>query len=198
MNFLLNVFTGFTTLFAATIAIILFYWERNKKKQDAARIIVQEIRRAEDVIKDYKEYGGYKFTKKIIATNSWAKNIHHFVNNLDQDEIDKISNLYSTGEYLDSIILKISDVNFDEKVKHYKKELEQFSQEIQYTTQEENKTTSGEMKSGFQNIKPPKVINIPISIPPPWKNLLDDITYKYESIYHSSICDKLKRIAKLL
>ena len=32
---------------------------------------------------------------------------------LDPDELDKISNLYSTGEFLDTIIVKVSDWKFD-------------------------------------------------------------------------------------
>ncbi len=66
-------FTGLATILTAIVAIFLYYWEQRKKKRDAAKIIIQEIRRAEDLISEYKECGGYKFTKKIIATNSWAK-----------------------------------------------------------------------------------------------------------------------------
>ena len=118
-----NIFTGIATIFTAIVAITLYYWEQRKKKRDAAKIIIQEIRRAEDLISEYKEHGAYKFTKKIIATNSWAKNIHYFVGDLAQDEVDQISSLYSTGEYLDTIIAKVSDKNFDEQVELYKNEI---------------------------------------------------------------------------
>ena len=129
-----NIFTGIATIFTAIVAITLYYWEQRKKKRDAAKIIIQEIRRAEDLISEYKEHGAYKFTKKIIATNSWAKNIHYFVGDLAQDEVDQISSLYSTGEYLDTIIAKVSDKNFDEQVELYKNEIKHIVAELQNPT----------------------------------------------------------------
>ena len=41
-------FTGLATILTAIVAIFLYYWEQRKKKRDAAKIIIQEIRRAED------------------------------------------------------------------------------------------------------------------------------------------------------
>ena len=201
-NFLeTNAFNGFATLLTAIVAISLYYWEKRKKKRDAAKIIVQEIRRAEDIISEYKERSGYKFTKKIIATNSWAKNIHHFVGDLAQDELDKISGLYSIGEYLDSIIAKVSDQNFEDQVQSHKNEIQQIFSGLQTVTQNQQSTSVG-AQSGEQIVSQPqqvvqKAIPIKIQIPPPWKTLLDEISYNYEPIYHSSICEKLKKIEKI-
>lgn len=195
-----NIFTGFATILTAIVAIFLYYWEQRKKKRDAAKIIVQEIRRAEDLINEYKEHGAYKFTKKIIATNSWAKNIHYFVGDLAQDELDKISNLYSTGEYLDYIIAKVSDTNFENNVELHKKNIQQAIADLQTSAIQSDQSTSVELSSESKIIKPrqiKKLVPIKIDIPAPWKGLLDEISYNYEPIYHSSICDKLKKIAKL-
>jgi hypothetical protein len=194
-----NVFTGIATILTALVAILLYYWEQRKKKRDAAKIIVQEIRRAEDLINEYKEHGAYKFTKKIIATNSWAKNIHYFVGDLAQDELDKISNLYSTGEYLDSIIAKVSDTNFQNNVNLHNKNVQQAITELQTNIQNEQSTSVNfqpENKvSESKQVK--KLIPIKIDIPAPWKGLLDEISYNYEPIYHSNICEKLKNIAQI-
>ena len=191
-------FTGLATILTAIVAIFLYYWEQRKKKRDAAKIIIQEIRRAEDLISEYKEHGGYKFTKKIIATNSWAKNIHYFVGDLAQDEVDKISTLYSTGEYLDTIIAKVSDHTFDEQVKSYESEIKQIVAGLQNPITSQQSTSSGD-QSGAQVI--PKIVQravpVKIQIPPPWKILLDEISFNYEPIYHSSICEKLKKIGKI-
>lgn len=199
VNFLnSSFFSGIATMLTAIVAILLYYWEQRKKKRDAAKIIIQEIRRAEDLISEYKEHGGYKFTKKIIATNSWAKNIHYFVGDLAQDEVDKISSLYSTGEYLDTIIAKVSDHNFDEQVNSYKNEINNIIAGLQNQTISQQSTSSGD-QSGAQAIpgKAQRAVPVKIQIPPPWKILLDEISYNYEPIYHSSICEKLKKIAKL-
>jgi len=188
-----NFFVGLITLFVGGFAIYLYFRKNSDTKQNAAKIILQEIRRAEDIINDYKEHGQYRFTKKIIATNSWAKNIHHFVGDLDQDELDKISNLYSTGEYLDSIITKVSDTMFETNVKSFEENIKKVSNIVS----DNQNTYSGQLQSGQQpiNIKP--VVKLPIVMETPWKKLLDEITYKYEPIYHSTIAAKLKKIAKL-
>lgn len=44
-----DVFNGLATLTTALVAAFLYYWEQRKKRRDAAKIIVQEIRRAEDI-----------------------------------------------------------------------------------------------------------------------------------------------------
>ena len=176
----LNNNIGLVTILVGFLAYGV-YWKQNRdNKKDAAKIILQEIRRAEDIISDYKENGQYHFTKKIIATNSWAKNIHHFVGNLDADELDKISNLYSTGEYLDSIITKVSDFKFDDNINQFKN-----------IFQQQLPIKPVEMTAGSNVVNIP----VPITIQAPWKGLLDGITLKYEPIYHSTIVDKLKKIS---
>ncbi len=181
----LNNNLGLVTLIVGAFVYIVYLKQQQDNKRDAAKIILQEIRRAEDIISDYKENGQYKFTKKIIATNSWAKNIHHFVGNLDADELDKISNLYSTGEYLDLIITKVSDFSFDESVKNF--------QNIFKPNPPVSVPTP--TQTPVVNIAPLQQVVI-TQIVPPWKNLLDQITFKHEMIYHSTIVEKLKKIAK--
>lgn len=194
-----NVYATLVAYAVGTYALYLYIRQKEDAKRDAAKIILQEIRRAEDIISDYKEHGQYKFTKKIVATNSWAKNIHHFVGDLDPDELDKISDLYSMGEYLDSIITKISDEKFETGIKMFEENVQRVSNVFSRSpvipdTQE---ISGGQLSSGQQPINAQRVINLPITIPAPWKTLLDEITFKYEPIYHSTIADKLKMIARL-
>lgn len=181
LDFLSNNNMEIITLIAGGFAYVIYLKQKYDNKKDAAKIILQEIRRAEDIISDYKENGQYRFTKKIIATNSWAKNIHYFVDDLDADELDKISNLYSTGEYLDLIITKVSDFTFDQNIRSFQSTFYPVSVPVQQTPTE----------------TPVVKISVPITVISPWKGLLDEITLKYEMIYHSTIVDKLKKIAKL-
>lgn len=195
-----NFFIGLITLVVGGFAIYLYKRKNADTRRDAAKIILQEIRRAEDIINDYKEHGQYKFTKKIIATNSWAKNIHHFVGDLDPDELDKISNLYSTGEYLDLIIGKISDVKFEENVKVFEENISKISRALSGgipISNQAQEASGGQIQSGQQPISAPVAMAIPVSIPAPWKKLLDEITYRYEPVYHSTVAEKLKKIAQL-
>lgn len=177
-----NFFLALVTLIVGGIAISLYLVQKSNRKRDSARIIVQEIRRAEDIISDYKKTGSYQFAKKIIATNSWAKNIHLFVGDLDNDELDKISDLYSTGEYLDNLVGEISQITLKDEVERGKELIKiQFQQQALIQNQQQNQP-----------------INIVVpGLAPVWKGRLDEISFKLEPIYHSSIVDKIKKIAKL-
>lgn len=189
----LNNNIGLITLISGVIVWIVYSRTKRDAKRDAAKIIIQEIRRAEEVIREYEDNRQYKFTRKIIAVNSWAKNIHFFVGVLDSDEIDKISNLYSIGEYLDSIIKKVSDAIFDEDIKSYpdKSKFKEATVNVPLMTL---KIPTAAQKGKGTVIE--KKVNIPMPPPAPWTSLFDVIVSKYEPIYHSTVVEKLKRIAK--
>ncbi|PIP17030.1 MAG: hypothetical protein COX44_02185 [Candidatus Portnoybacteria bacterium CG23_combo_of_CG06-09_8_20_14_all_37_13] len=99
-----NLINELITLIVGGFAIYLYLKQKADRKRDASKNILQEIRRAEEILDNYKSHNNYVFSKKIIATDNWAKNIHYFVGDLYNDELDKISALYSMGKYLDSII----------------------------------------------------------------------------------------------
>ena len=80
-----SLFFASITFIVGSLAFYIYTKQKSDAKRDAARIIIQEIRRAEEIINDYKQMGGYKFSKRIIATNSWSGNIHYFVGDLDND-----------------------------------------------------------------------------------------------------------------
>jgi len=184
-NFFVNssFFVAIVTLLVGGIAIYLYIRQKLDAKRDAARIIIQEIRRAEDIIGDYKQTGTYQFSKKIVATNSWTKNIHYFVGDLTNDELDKISDLYSTGEYLDQLVESISRITLETEIEFVKNAI------TSVQTLPQNITYQGAPQGQQQVVVP--------AIPPVWKPRLDVISLKIEPIYHSTIVGKLKKIAKI-
>jgi len=177
------------TVLAAFVAFLVYRKQKADTKRDAAKIILQEIRRAEDIISDYKQNGGYQFAKKIIATNSWSKNLHLFVGDLDNDELDRISNLYSTGEYLDTLIKEISDYTFKKEIKT--PQLPMITPIVPQNIQQQSQTINPEVVQAI-----PQKIRF-VTLDPPWKARLELITFKLEPIYHSTIADKLKKIARI-
>jgi len=182
-----------TTLLVGSLALILYFKQKFDNKRDAARLILQEIRRAEDIISDYKQSGAYQFAKKIIATNSWNKNINFFVGDLENDELDKISNLYSTGEYLDGLIKEISDITLKDEI-----EIDKKSQEIELKHQSQKPITLEGSTYPIAQINEPIMIRIIGIRPVVWRGRLDAISLKLSPIYDSSIGWKLKKIAKLI
>ena len=176
MEILKLVLSPAITFLVGVLAYLIYRIQKRDNRRDAARIIIQEIRRAEDIIADYKHTGSYQFAKKIIATNSWTKNIHYFVGDLTNDELDKISDLYSTGEYLDNLIREISQITLEHEIERAK---ELSKQQLL-----------------LQSSEPSKTILVP-GLPPVWKARLDAVSLKLETIYHSTIVGKLKKIAKI-
>ena len=169
---------GIATLIAGAVAIVLYYLEQSKRKSDAAKIILQEIRRAEEVVGEYKMYGTYKFTRKIVITNTWKTSIHYFVSDLTQEEIDKISNLYSTWEYIDSLIRTTSDSLIKYRVE----------------------CISKADPSLTDSIKIQEEINRQMDATRKIESVASDFLHMFSQsdiIYYSSICEKLKIIAKI-
>jgi len=108
---LLNDYVGFITLLVGSVAI----WTYNKQKQDvkrkAAKLILQEIRYAEQIIRNARTQasGNYSLSDKLLPINSWHENIDLFVKDLKESHIDLISRFFSQAQYLDVIIRSISD-----------------------------------------------------------------------------------------
>jgi hypothetical protein len=207
------------TLIVGLIVVILYIVQKYDNRRDAARSVLQEIRRAEKIISDYKEHGHFKFTKKIIATNSWAKNMHYFIEEISFENLDRISDLYSTGEYLDSIIKMVSDVKFDtrthESIKNqsmeqirqqidpFMKKIEDVSMRSQPLIVGSMPSTAGDLQNGFKTIGqgtiPEKIdLNVNLNINSiPTDVLFTEIVGKYDPIYNTDVVNKLKEIAKL-
>lgn len=105
-----NSITNFLSiLIPATIAWIVYAHERADSKRDAALLILQEIRFAESQVKKYNPNVGFQFYEKLLPTDSWNKNIHLFVNDFEESQIDAISLFYAKCSFLDEIITTISE-----------------------------------------------------------------------------------------
>jgi hypothetical protein len=105
----LNSNTGVVTFAVGFIAIYLYIKQRIDRKTDAARLILQEIRYAEQQVRRYKEFGKYKLPDRLLPTNNWNKGIHLFVKDLKEADIDLINAFYAKATYIDIMIRKISD-----------------------------------------------------------------------------------------
>src|SRR3989344_4846294 len=87
----LNSNIGLVTFVVSFLVIYLYAKQKADKKRDAASLILQEIRFAEQCIRTYLEKYQYKLSDRLLPTNSWNDNVHIFINNLDQTELDLIN-----------------------------------------------------------------------------------------------------------
>lgn len=168
---------AYATLLSVFAILTTYLANKKTEKTKAARLIYQEIRRAQIIIKDYIKFGEYKFANKIIPNNSWKENAHLFAGNFTIDEIDTITNLYSSGEYLDNLIQQISDITFTN-------EIQSVIQSAQDAAKEHEKEKDGNGKVKY------------IPIKSPWKNRLDIVTEQIDLIENTPIFSKLAKLAK--
>lgn len=103
----LNNYLGLITLVVGLSAFYLYMKQKKDRKRDAAKLILQEIRYAEQQIRESNRGNpvrGYMLASKLLPTNSWNDNIHLFIKDLKETEIDLISRFYSQTAYVDSLI----------------------------------------------------------------------------------------------
>lgn len=106
-----ELFIAVVTLLVGTTAFVLYIRQRRDYKSDAALLILQEIRYAEQIFRIGTNAGSINFPLygKMLPTNNWNKNIHLFLKDLEETELDLISRFYSMSAYIDSLVSKISD-----------------------------------------------------------------------------------------
>lgn len=193
INFLKNFndYIGLITLLVGSVAI----WTYNKQKQDtkrkSAKLILQEIRYAEQIIRNARTQasGNYSLSDKLLPTNNWHDSIHLFVKDLKESQIDLISRFYSQAQYLDVIIRSISDKKCDKEIKLV---------EFQAMPIMPNQQTGGLVEQQSQQIPLQQSHLYPLEIPTESfaNRILKDVTNKIELIYNTPAVEKLIKISE--
>lgn len=186
MEILRIILSPAVTLFVGGFAIGLYYKQKVEKKRNAAQLVLQEIRYAEQIIRNARTQAGgdYSLADKLLPTNSWHENIHLFIKDLKEPQIDLISRFFSQAQYLDVVIKIISD----------------------------RKCQIVISAIPVQNIVQPRIPNvvypennspiqsqiIPLEIPTDLmaKRILEDVTRQIELIYNSPAVEKLIEISE--
>ncbi len=107
LNFLvIQNFTGFVTLLTGSVAWLVYTSQKRDKKINAARIILSEIRTAEEAIDEIKS--DLESVKKdfpsVLPINSWEKYAYLFVSDFDQDQISEVNNFYNNCSVIQDAI----------------------------------------------------------------------------------------------
>jgi hypothetical protein len=105
-------FFALITLAVGSSAIAIYVKQKQDSKRDAASLILQEIRYAEQKLRSFIPAYGFNLHDHILPSSSWHHNVHLFVNDLSEYEIDLISSFYTKCEYIDILIKKIADQRF--------------------------------------------------------------------------------------
>ena len=114
---LLNQNIGLITLIVGFFVFVIYKKQKAEYKRDAAMLILQEIRYAEQQLRIAKDHNyEYHLFYQLLPTNSWNQNINLFIKNLKESEIDLISKFYSQTSYIDKVIETISDYKNSQKI----------------------------------------------------------------------------------
>ncbi len=176
---------GLVTLVVGGFAIFLYLKQKRDYKSDSANLIVQEIRYAEQQIRNYRDSKSYPLSSTILPSNSWHKNINLFVNNLNESDIDIISRFYSQANYIGILINKISDLASAQIVP-----AEQIGPE---QTPPPPQLPNNQAWPGQPTVFLRQVIQVAGKFKA--QAFLDDVSEKIEFVYNTPAVDKLRTIA---
>lgn len=109
----LNDNLGFVTLITAASAFVVYWKQKSDKKSQIARLILLEIRTAEEKITQVKnQIEGIPMNDfpSVLPINSWNKYAYLFVKNFDSDELKLINSFYNCCERIEEFAKR--DNNF--------------------------------------------------------------------------------------
>ena len=158
------------TIIVGLFAYLIYIIGRADKKRDAAKLILQEIRYADQKVKNYRTYNSYNFTEKILPTNSWNININLFIRELTESQLDLISKFFSSATYLDDVIKSIADSRNKNLI------------------QTDTPAVAGEIQVAMGTGG--------LSESEPAKKLIEAISKDIESIYNTPAADRLRDISE--
>lgn len=175
------------TLIVGTFAIFIYSKKTVSFKRDAASLILQEIRYAEQQIRNARESINsfkYPLSIKLLPTNSWHENIHLFINDLKETDIDLISRFYARAIYIDKLINMISDLKGPMRVI--------VGQQVPLSLP----LPQPELELGEKNpMNEPRGQEEIVSMQFFAQIILEEVTREVEFIYNTPVVERLRKIA---
>lgn len=191
---LINNNIGVVTFLVGFIAIYLYIKQRVDRKRDAARLILQEIRYAEQKIRKYREVKSYRLYDRLLPTNSWNDNIHLFIKELKEiQNVDLISDFYAKASYIDTLIAIIS---------RQKNNPPAISSNISpnplpFLQNSITPTVPVFQQVGDFQTPMGSAQSVEISfIPPISQKILEDVSMNVEFIYNTPVVERLRKISE--
>jgi hypothetical protein len=107
-----NYFSGLATIITGGVAMWIYFKQKKDSKVQAARVLLMEIRTAEERINQIKEKVQSGFTNdfpSVFPTKNWKTYSHLFISDFDQDEIKAISSFYDYGDLIEEFAKRNND-----------------------------------------------------------------------------------------
>lgn len=104
-----NLFNSIIVFLGATVAFWIYFKAKRDEKQQAALLIIIEIRQAEKHLNTLiQQTLELILLPSLITTNNWEKYKHLFAKDLDSDNLDIISIFYSNCIHIDKCLAQLS------------------------------------------------------------------------------------------
>lgn len=185
----LNDNIGLITLIVGLSAIYLYLKQKADSKRDIAKLILQEIRYAEQQIRNSgRGTRGYSLSSRLLPTNSWDDNIHLFIKDMKETEIDMISEFYSQSAYIDYLIEERSKQKLNQK---FLLRPIAVGQQATLPTAEDNPQQTQPTPQQIAQIIQEPNFNEQITM-----NLLTDFSTKIEFLYNTPAAEKLRQLSE--
>ncbi|PIP27642.1 MAG: hypothetical protein COX30_00800 [Candidatus Moranbacteria bacterium CG23_combo_of_CG06-09_8_20_14_all_39_10] len=104
METFVALFSGLATLATGAVAILIYFHQKRDAKIQAARVLITEIRIAEERIDQIRDKIINTTTTdlpSVFPTANWKKYSHIFISDFDSDEIKLLNNFYDYGEIIE-------------------------------------------------------------------------------------------------
>ena len=104
MEIFFSIFSGLATLVTGSVAIWIYFYQKKDRKKQAARVLLTEIRIAEERIGQIRDKIINNSTMdlpSVFTTDNWSKYAHLFISDFDQDELKLINSFYDYGQVIE-------------------------------------------------------------------------------------------------
>jgi len=190
-----NFFVALSTMITVAGAIIIYKIQKYQKKQQIARLLVNEIRNAENGIEKLVEHASdAEFPViSVLPQNSWNEYSHLFTNDFNQDDTVQINNFFNIAREVEYIVRK------GNKIDRFLIQVEQRSGAIQNTIMNLLATSANdqEAKTNFDNFVKRIDIGKFHYAPTGFQADLNELLKNYKPILENHSGTVLKRVAKL-
>lgn len=191
-----NFFVALSTIVAAGWAFLVYNKSKTDNKMQAARVLLMEIRNAEERINQIKQKIADEQTNdlpSVLTQRNWKHYSHLFVSDFDQDELKLITNFFDYSEIIEDLCKRNNDffwITTEERAKVTQQKLA----ELVIHAEQNPETSLVDMKRNFLD----KFVNDGYSYAPQKTiNVIKLHLDKIEMLTTASCGVKLKKIACL-
>ncbi|MEK7613508.1 MAG: hypothetical protein AAB439_01360 [Patescibacteria group bacterium] len=196
-----NFFVGVATIVTGLAAWVVYSLQKKNTKIQAARVLLTEIRTAEERLEQIREKvteGSTADLPGVLSTNSWATYSPLFISDFDQDELKLLNLFYNNAALIEDFARRQNDyfwVTTEERAKITVKIIADFAKSaIDLQDRSQIDAYMSGKRSQFSDILDRH--NLPYS-PKKTKQGMEELLERTPSVLTTTCGTKLKKLANV-